>query len=105
VSRRDHLVELLFGDVALVFADVLGRDDGVDAVRLSVDMVVDPLELYPEPAGSAHRSHDVAAVAERKNGKLDPQPLTDLCLHANTRKKESLGKGDHPLSPGLKRRR
>ena len=110
VRRRDHLVELLFADVALVLADVLGGDDRIDAVGLAIDVLVDPLQLelellraighgaqHPEPTGPAHRRHDVAAMAERKDGKLDPQPLTDLSLHANTQQLTLRKRGQSPF--------
>ena len=116
VRRRDHLVELLFADVALILADVLGRDDGVDAVGLAVHVLVDPLELelellravghgseHPEPAGAAHRGHDVAAMAKRKDGKLDPKSLTNLSLHANTRKNRPSKRRSGRLFEGLEK--
>ena len=74
MRRRDHLVELLFGDVALVFADVLGRDDGVDAVRLAVDVLVDPLQLELElfrgctPRRPTPRAHRPGSPQPRRRG-------------------------------------
>jgi hypothetical protein len=96
MSRCDHRLELLFRHVALVFADVFGRDDGVDPVWLAVDMLVDPLQLelqllgavghraqHPEATGSADGSHHVAAVAKGKDGEFDPQLFADFGLHAS----------------------
>ena len=67
---------------------VLRRHDDVDAVRLAVDVLVDPVELdlellgrereraeHAEPAGLAHRGDDVAAVAEGEDRELDPEHL------------------------------
>jgi hypothetical protein len=41
-------------------------------------------------------------MAERKDGKLDPQPLTDLSLHANTPKINPSEKGTVPFSRAQK---
>ena len=97
VGGRDHPLELLFGDVTLFPADVLGRDDGIDAVWLAVHVGVDPVELelelfgavgdgaeHTEAARPADRCHDIAAMAKRKNRKLDPQSLANLGLHVST---------------------
>ena len=75
--------------------DVLQGHDHVDAVRLAVDVIVDPSELLfellgpkasrtedPEAAGAAHFHHDVPAVGESKDRHLDSQALAQLGLHS-----------------------
>src|SRR4051812_20018921 len=71
--------------VELVF-----RHEDVDAVRLALDMVVDPAQLrlerfrreraaaqHTETTGPADRGDDVAAMAEREEGEVDTDQITD----------------------------
>ena len=91
ISRSDcgELVGVLLAD-----ALVLAGDDDVDAVGVVADVVVDPVQLdgellgaeadgseHPEPAGPADGRHHVTAVREGENGELDPQLVTQLCVH------------------------
>ena len=70
------------------------RDHDVDAVRLAVHVLVDPLELelellgrereraeHADAAGVGDRGDDVAAVAEREDRELDPEPFAELVVH------------------------
>src|SRR6266540_1445643 len=78
-------------------AGVLLRHHDVDAVRLAVDVLVDPVELdlelvvrerqraeHAETARLADGGHDVAAVAEREDRQVDAEHLARAGLHACT---------------------
>ncbi len=69
-------------------------DQQVDAVGLAVDVLVDPFEIdfqalrgvgdgaqHAEAAGVRHRRHDVAAMAESEQGKLDSELPAQSRLH------------------------
>ena len=69
---------------------VVRRHHDVDAVRLAVDVLVDPVELdlellgrereraeHAHPAGVGHRGDDVAAVAEGEDGQVDPEHVAE----------------------------
>ena len=104
VPLRDHRRELLGRRLLAARADVVGRHDEVDAVRLAVDVVVDPVQLDlellggeregaedAEAAGAADRGDDVAAVREREDRELDAELVTDGCAHRCSRIDENLG--------------
>jgi hypothetical protein len=91
-GREQHLLELHRIDLALPL--VFARNDDVDAVRPIAHVLVDPVELDleligreadraedTEAPGPTNRSDDVAAVGERKNRQLDPEPLAELRMH------------------------
>ena len=99
VLLRDHLLELLAHPlrVELAGARVLRRHHDVDAVRLAVDVLVDPVQLdlelvgrerqraeHAEAARLAHRGDDVAAVAEREDRQVDAEHFARTGLHACT---------------------
>jgi hypothetical protein len=92
-NRRQQLLLELFR-VDLTHALVLAGDDDIDAVGLVSDVVVDPFELdfelvggeadgaqHTEAAGAADCRHHVAAVAEGKDGELDPQLVAEFSTH------------------------
>ena len=96
VRGVDHRADLLHDVVGrgAVHVDRLLRHHRVDAVRLAVDVLVDPVELdlellgaeadgaeHAEPAGLAHRGDDVAAVREREDRVLDPEHVTQWGSH------------------------
>jgi hypothetical protein len=76
VLLGDHRLEVReLGLVPPALPDVGHRHDDVGAVRLAVDVLVDPVELdielvgcvgqrtqHPEATGAAHRRDDVAAM-------------------------------------------
>ena len=93
---------------SVVGADVLLREQEVDAERGAAALLPDPgqvvIELvggvadgaqHPEPADTAHGRHDVTAVAERQDGELDPQLVLDPSAH---------GRSVAPEEPGLRTR-
>ena len=97
VMLRDHLLQLLAHPLRVELAGtlVLRRHHHVDAVRLAVDVLVDPVQLdlellgrerqsaeHAEAAGLADRGHDVAAVAEREDRQVDAEHVAHTCLHA-----------------------
>ena len=101
VLLRDHRLELAFEIAGLDRGTRLGRERGrhheIDAVRLAVDVLVDPGELHlelvggevqgpehAESAGVGHCRDDVAAVAEREDRELDAEGVTDWCTHDRT---------------------
>ena len=96
VLLRDHRLEVgELGFVAAALPDVGHRHDDVSAVRLAVDVLVDPGQLdvelvrrvgeraeHAEASGAAHGRDDVAAMGEREDRELDPEILRDRRLHA-----------------------
>ena len=93
---RHHLLQLGQQRAGVLEAgtDVRRRDHDVDAVRLAVDVLVDPLQLelellgrereraeHADATGVRHRGHDIAAVAEREDRELDPEPLAQFVVH------------------------
>ena len=93
VLGRDHAFERAEVEL-LALADEAFRHREVDAVRLAVDVLVDPGELDLElvgaereraehavAAGLADRGHDVPAVREGEERELDAEPVTDGGLH------------------------
>ena len=92
----DHLHDLLDPEVAVVFSrrHELRWDHEVNAVRLAVDVLVDPVELDlellraegqgaedAEAAGATHRGDDVAAVAEREDRELESVAIAEVGVH------------------------
>ena len=72
-----------------------GGHDDVDAVRLAVDVLVDPRQLdlellggereraeHAEAAGLRDRGDDVAAVREGEDGELDVELVAEWGFHA-----------------------
>ena len=104
VLGRDHALERAEVEL-LALADELLRHREVDAVRLAVDVLVDPRELDLElvgaereraehavAAGLADRGDDVAAVREGEERELDAEPVTDRGLHDFLRSETSPGR-------------
>ena len=97
-SWRDHLLELaleVFGARRPSGSSHLGRHHEVDAVRLAVDVLVDPLQLdlelfgrevqraeHAHAAGPADRGDHVAAVAEREDREFEAEVAGELRAHA-----------------------
>ncbi len=95
-QRRD-VVERV---AAVAVAGVLRRDDEVDAVRPTADLVLDPVEVdlelfgrvgdgaeHAEPAGLRDGGDDVATVAEGEDREFDVEHLGGSSLHpANPRR-------------------
>ena len=90
---------LLGVDAALLGADVLGRQQQVDAVGLAAGLLLDPgqLDLQPlgavrdraedaEAPGVGHRGDHVAAVAEGADRELNAEHLGDSGSHCPTLK-------------------
>jgi hypothetical protein len=82
------------GDVLFARCRDVFRNQDVDAVRLAVDMIVDPFQLlldgirrmrrrtqHAKAAGAAHGRNHVAAMAEGKQGKLDSQHVANRRFH------------------------
>jgi hypothetical protein len=89
VLRRDHVLQR-----RKVAARDCGRHYDIDAVRLPVDVLVDPLQLdlqllcaerqrtqHAHASGAADRRHHVAAVAERKDRELNPEFVRKSRFH------------------------
>ena len=86
--------EAVVGDAGLPSGGHVLGDQDVQPVGFAPHLVVDPGKFPPhrfrrvagraqdaEAAGLAHRRHNVAAVAEGKEGKLDPQHVADRRFH------------------------
>ena len=87
--RRNARTDL-FGRQRLLLAVQAGRHEQVDAVRLALDLVVDPGQLdvqrlrrvadgteHAEPAGIGDRRDHVAAVAEGDQWELAAQHVAN----------------------------
>ncbi|CFE43372.1 Uncharacterised protein [Mycobacterium tuberculosis] len=94
-----ELPGLLGIDTALLGADVFGRQQHVDSVRLATRVLLDPGQLAlqpfgamcdgtedPEPARIGHRRHHIPAVAERAYWKLSTEQLGDSGPHCDDAK-------------------
>ena len=96
VVLGDHRLQLVGHPVGIELARARIRrgHHHVDAVGLSVDVVVDPVELdvellgregqcteHAEPAGAAHGGDDVAAVAEGEDRQVDAERVADARVH------------------------
>ena len=92
VRLRDHRLEL-----RQIAARRRRRHHHIDAVRLAIDVLVDPVELdlellrrkrqrakHAHATGAADRSDDVTAVAEREDRKLDAELFADARLHRSS---------------------
>ena len=90
-----HPLEQVFRCQRAFFVGDARRDDQIDAVGLSVDVIIDPLQLHlealrrmadgtedAEAAGFADRSDHVSTMAEGKERKLDAELLTEFRFHA-----------------------
>src|SRR5271166_51572 len=93
---RDALDERARRDTLFVFDREVLRNKDVDAVGLTVDMIVDPFQLevklidresgrskHSETAGSADSSHHVAAVAEGHQREIDAEHFANGCFHSD----------------------
>ena len=96
VALGDHRLELLLRGGRGAVGEVGGHDD-VDAVRLAVDVLVDPgqldLELLgregeraedAEAAGLRDGGDDVAAVGEGEDGEFDAELVAEFGFHAGS---------------------
>ncbi len=92
-NHAADLVDQIFRRGAVHVGRLLGHDR-VNAVRLSIDVLVDPVELDLELLGAeADRSedaksarladgrHDIAAMGEREDRVLDPKHVAQWCAH------------------------
>ena len=101
VVLADHLPQLLAQAPGVLESGVavgaLHRHHHVDAVRLAVDVLVDPPQLelellgaegeraeHAQSPGPAHRGGDVSAVGEGEDGELDAEHLAQAVLHRHT---------------------
>lgn len=93
VLSRNPVGQLAVGQV-LAFAFEFGGHEDVDAVGLALHLLVDPAQLliellrgvggtpeYAETARIRHGGHDVAAVAEGEQRKVDAVLLANGSLH------------------------
>ena len=94
VFLGDQLLEIQLLETALLLADVGGGNHDVDAVGVSVDVLIDPLECALEFLGcedqraehahascTAHGGHHVAAMAEGEDRILDSERFTNRGTH------------------------
>src|SRR4051812_27940763 len=90
VALGDHRREVVGRWLLASGAHIVGGHNEVDAVRLAVAVVVDPVELdlefvgcerkraeYAEPTGPADRGNDIATMREREDRKLDTELVAD----------------------------
>ena len=97
VLRWDALRERAVRHALLILDREVLRNKHVDAVRLAVDLIVDPFQLtfelirretcrskYSETAGSADGGHHVPAVAESQQREIDAKHFAYRCFHSGS---------------------
>jgi hypothetical protein len=95
---REQLIEPRGIQTSVITSHELRRHQDVDSVGEPPDFRLDPIELdlqlfgqepgdseYAETARLRHGGHDVAAVAERKEGELDSDQISQRCIHGEQR--------------------
>jgi hypothetical protein len=94
---RNPRLQAFPGDILLARRRNVFRDQHVEPIGFSVDVIVDPFQFlldrfrrmrgraqHPKTAGAAHGRHHVAAMAESQQRKFNSQHVADRRFHGCT---------------------